>query len=351
MKKIVILMIIIMVVATTFVFANGAGEKNGGPLRVGVMPSAVGAPVQYALEKGYFADEGIEVNVILFPSGAPINEAVAAKQLDVACSGAATIFSLASGTNKLIADVESSGGMGIWVRPDSPIMKTKGQIAQNPEIYGSVDALKGKKFLASLGTASQYNVLRYVERFGLKDTDIEIIHMDWGAAAQAFIAGEGDAIATFAPYSFQVIEKGAVLATTFEDATETALYDMVFTRNEVIKTRRGDLVKFMRAFQRAVEELNNDEVRREFSMRWFAENGRTYTDATMAQELIDRRYVTKDVMLSDSYVFGKAMPSYARFNVSIGKIEPDNLKYVDDCFDETIIEEALGIDLKTPRDL
>jgi hypothetical protein len=86
-------------------------------------------------------------------------------------------------------------------------------------------------------------------------------------------------------------------------------------------------------------------------MRWFADNGRTYSDEVMDQELIDRRYVTKELMSSDSYVFGEAMPQYARFNESIGKIEKDNLKYVDDCFDETIIEDAIGIDLTTPRDL
>ena len=77
MKKIVIIMMIIMVITAGLVFAGGAAET--GPLRVGVMPSAVGAPVQYALENGYFADEGIEIDLILFPSGAPINEAVSCK--------------------------------------------------------------------------------------------------------------------------------------------------------------------------------------------------------------------------------------------------------------------------------
>jgi ABC-type nitrate/sulfonate/bicarbonate transport system substrate-binding protein len=342
----------ILLMASTGILMAGANaeERAAAPLKVGLMPSAVGAPVQYALENGYFEEEGVEIEVVVFPSGAPINEAMAAKQIDVACSGAATIFSLATGTTKLLADVESSGGMGIWVRPDSPIMTVKGKVPGSPEIYGSKETVKGTRFLASLGTASQYNVLRYIDRLGLDESDIKIIHMDWGAAAQAFNSGEGDAIATFAPYSFQVMDKGAVMATTFEDATQTALYDMLFSRNDVIRDRRADLVKFMRAFQRAVEDLANDSIRKDFSMRWFAENGRTYTDATMAQEMIDRRYVTKAQMTSGSYIFGEAMPSYARFNVSIGKIEEANLKNVDASFDPTILEEALGIELDTPND-
>ena len=351
MKRKLVSLLVLLMITTTILFAGAAAEqKPAAPLKVGLMPSAVGAPVQYALEKGYFKDEGVEIEIVVFPSGAPINEAMAAKQIDVACSGAATIFSLAMGNTKLLADVESSGGMGIWTRPNSPIMTVKGQVPGNPEIYGSAATVKGTKFLASLGTASQYNVLRYIERLGLKESDIQIVHMDWGAAVQAFNAGEGDAIATFAPYSFQVMEKGAVMVTTFEDATQTALYDMMFSRNDIIETRKADLVKFMRAFQRAVEDLANDDVRREFSMRWFAENGRTYTQATMTQEMIDRRYVTKAVMSSPSYVLGEAMPNYARFNVSIGKIEKENLKYVDNSFDPTILEEAIGMDLRAPND-
>lgn len=351
MKKKLLSLLVVAVVATGLLFSAGGSEKKAGaPLKVGFMPSAVGAPAQYAFEKGFFADEGLEVELILFPSGAPINEAMAAKQIEVACSGAATIFSLATGNTHLLADVASSGGMGIWVRPNNPIMSVKGQVKENPEMYGSPETIKGTRFLANLGTSSQFNVLRYIERFGLKESDIKIIHMDWGAAAQAFNAGEGDAIATFAPYSFQVIEKGAVMATSFEDATETALYDMLFCRDDVLKNRRGDVVKFVRAFQRAIEELNNDAVRKEFSMRWFAENGRTYTDETMDQELLDRRYVTKELMTSGSYILGEAMPSYARFNVSIGKIEESDLKYVDNCFDASILEEALGFKVLTPAD-
>jgi ABC-type nitrate/sulfonate/bicarbonate transport system substrate-binding protein len=348
MKRVLASLVAFIAISTIFPFTIMAAKL--APLKVGIMPSAVGAPVQYALEKGYFKDEDLDIEIVIFPSGAPINEAMASKRIDVACSGAATIFSLASGYTKLLADVESSGGMGIWVRPNSPIMSVKGKVPGKPEIYGSAETIKGKTFLASLGTASQFNVLRYIERFGLKDTDIHIVNMDWGAAAQAFISGEADAIATFAPYSFQVIDKGAVLATTFEDATGTALYDMVFAHKDVIANRRADLVKFMRAFERAVEELgNNDNLRSEFSMRWFAQNGRNYSKETMNQELKDRRYVTKAVMSSPGYVFGEAIPDYASFQASVGQIDKNDLKNVYKSFDPTILEEAIGIKLKVPN--
>ena len=67
-----------------------ADSQTGGstePLRVGIMPSAVGAPVQYAQENGYFEEEGLTVETVIFQSGAPINEAIAAEQIDIAVSG------------------------------------------------------------------------------------------------------------------------------------------------------------------------------------------------------------------------------------------------------------------------
>ena len=147
------------------------------------MPSAVGAPVQLALENGYFTDEGLDIEMVIFANGAAINEAMMAGELDVACSGAATVFALASGMVTLIGDSEMSGGMGIWVKPDSDILTVKGQVEKYPEMYGSADTIKGKTIVCSLGTASQFNVLRYLEQFGLTDQDITLVNMDWSSCS------------------------------------------------------------------------------------------------------------------------------------------------------------------------
>ena len=350
MKKLLSGLLTTLLVLSMFgagALSNVAMAAEGPALRVGLMPSAVGAPVQYALENGYFDEVGLTVETIIFPSGAPINEAVAANELDVAMSGAATIFSLAGGDCTLLADIAASGGMGIWVRPDSEIMTVQGEASDAKEMYGSAETLKGKTFLCALGTASQFNVLRYLQQFGLSDTDVNIVHMEFGPGAQAFIAGEGDAIATFAPYSMQVEDAGAVKVCSFEDATGTALYDMMFARNQVVETRRDDLVKYVTAIERAIEALNDPAIRKEFSMRWFASEGRAYDEAAMDQEILDRPYCTKSVM-EDNYVLGAAMVGYAEFNVSIEKLEPEQVDSVKTCFDGSILSDAVGIPIATP---
>lgn len=354
MKKLIAILLLLCMVGTLAACSKDDGAASDGsgeaaPLRVGLMPSAVGAPVQYAQENGYFDEAGVAVEMVIFPDGGAINEAIAAGELDIACSGAATVFALANGENVLIGDVEMSGGMGIWVQPDSDILSVQGEIEAHPDMYGSAETLKGKSFITNLGTASQFNILRYLQQFGLSDADIELINMDWAAGVQAFTAGEADAIATFAPYSFQAEEAGGILCCTFEDATETELYDMVFTSKKVLSERREDVVAFTSAFYRATEELATDDaLRAEFSQKWFAEEGREYDDETMAQEIKDRPYVTKELMASDNYILGDAMYDYAAFNVSIGKIEEDQMENMKTCYDSSVISEALGIDVKQP---
>lgn len=61
-------------------------------IRVGTQPTTIGVPAQYALEKGYFKEEGLDVDLVLFPTGAPLNEAIAAGELDVAANGLASVF-------------------------------------------------------------------------------------------------------------------------------------------------------------------------------------------------------------------------------------------------------------------
>lgn len=342
MKKILSLVLIAMLLMSC-AFAEGA-------LRVGLMPSAVGAPVQLALESGYFTDEGLDIEMVIFANGAAINEAMMAGELDVACSGAATVFALASGMVTLIGDSEMSGGMGIWVKPDSDILTVKGQVEKYPEMHGSADTIKGKTIVCSLGTASQFNVLRYLEQFGLTDQDITLVNMDWSSAVQAFLTDEVDAIATFAPYSNQAEAGGGVKICTFEDATETALYDMIFARNDVIEERRDDVVKFLRAYYHATEDFINDEaMRAEWCMKWFASEGRTYDDETMAQEIKDRPYPSIEFMLSEDYILGEAMYDYAAFNVGIGKIEDWQMDAMETCYDASLISEAIGGTVRQPE--
>ncbi len=319
------------------------GLAAGNKLTVGTMPLTVGVPVEYALEQGYYAEEGLDVEMIIFPTGAPINEAYAAGQIDVAVSGLASVFSLALGTTHWIGEINTTGGMGIYVRPDSPILSVKGQVEGYPNIYGSAELCKGMEILGPLGTVSQFNAMKYMQKLGLTSDDYVQIHMDYGPAYQAFVSGQGDAVGLNPPFTFQAEAAGYVCAASFEDATGASLMDGIFINDKVATERHDDIVKFIRATYKACAALQDDEVRYELSMRWFNENGKPYDESSLRSEMAVRQYVDQDFMTKDGYLYGLGMKQIAEFFAQDGKIEAENLGNVTKSFDPSFLQEALSI--------
>jgi ABC-type nitrate/sulfonate/bicarbonate transport system substrate-binding protein len=330
--------------------ANGETKPSGEKLVVGTMPLTVGVPVQYAYDNGFYEEEGLDVEIVIFSTGSPINEAFAAGQLDVAASGLASVYSLANGTASWIGEINTTGGMGIYVRPDSEIAKTKGQVTDNPNIYGSADLVKGLKILGPLGTTAQFNAICYADKFGLSSTDIELVHMEYGAAYSAFETGQGDAIALNPPFSFQAEDAGYISAGTFEDTTGVSLLDGVFVDNKVLSERREDIVRFIRATYKACDALQDDEVRYEYSMKWFNQNGKEYDEATLRSEMEARKYMTAESMTAGDYVYGEGMSDIAEFFTGDGKILEENLPNVVKSYDVSVLKDALNIDVTVDKE-
>ena len=321
------------------------GEKTYDVLKIGMMPFGIGVPAQYAMEQGYFEELGLNVEFYMFSNGAGINEALAAKEVDVGVSGLAMIFSLASGTCKMLADGQISSAMGVYVRPDSPILNASQEI-DGQTIYGSADTIKGITVLGQTGTSSQYNLDGWLGMFGLSESDINFVNVGLGTDLTAFISGEGDAIAASRPYTFQLEAEGYVNAGNFEQTTDTVLTDVIVARNEVVENRREELVLFLKAYEKALEEIaSNEELRYEMSMEYFNSNGREYSESDMRNEMKVNDYITKDYMSSGDYTFGDAMIGIGKFYSQCGQIEEANLPNVAASFDPSLLEEALGIDI------
>lgn len=345
MKKIVAV-VLVLVMALGGITACGAKKK--APIRIGTMPASVGVPVQYALEKGYFEDEGVDVTVDLFQTGAPINEAIASNQLDVAFSGGAGIFSLANASCVLLAEPDSAGGCAIYARPDSPILKDKGLVSGFDNVYGSKESLEKVDILLQLGTSAELNAQKYCEIFGMNRDQYNLIHMDAGPAFQAMLAGEADLIAAYPPYSFQCEAEGLVRVCSFEDVMQFEISDSAYATNKIMETRREDIVKIFRAVWRAIDELADDQVRYDYSMAFFSANGRTYTPEMMRQEMEVRHYRTEEKLMAANYFFGLSFVEQEDFYKEQGKILEGQIGNVKKSLDPSVLNEVLGIEVKMP---
>ena len=311
-------------------------------LRVGTMALTMGVPVLYAEEKGYFEEAGLNVSIELFATGAPINEAIAAEQIDIAVSGFASVYSLANADCTWLADVNTTGGMGLFARADSAI-------AQNTVengLIGDAENLKGMQILGPLGTAVQYMTESYAEKYDLAPSDINQVNMEYGPAYQAFTTGEADAVAANPPYSYQLAEEGYTMLCSFEDATGVNMCDGCFARSEVVENRPEEVQLFVNCLVKAMDELQDDTLRSEYTRKVYDDNAISCTDEALAHEIEDRKYVGSEMMKEDGYVLGEAWVAITDFLVAAEKITEDNAPNVAASINPSFVSKAAGTEIK-----
>lgn len=330
--------------------AEGGKETGKKPLIVGVQSAIISVPTVYAKEKGYFEELGLDVELVVFPNGSPENEGLAAEQLDVASNGLASVFSMASGLCAWVAETDTIGdSTWIFARPDNPVFSHKGEIEGLPDMYGNAEVLKGQKILGPTSTINQHMANAYMNQFGLvAGKDYEFLNMDNSAAAQAFLAGEGDMIGV-ADFSFveQMEKAGMKRVVSYQEATGGEFLNGILVRYDVLEERREDVVLFLKAMYKASEELqNNPEIRKEFAYKFYNDNGKTTSEEALDKEIASRVYVTPEYMKSDSYVLGYGMVGTGEFFASIGTIETSQVDNIKNAIDKSLLKEALGIEVK-----
>lgn len=224
---------------------------SGETLRVGTMPVTLGVPVQYAYDQGYFEDAGLDVEIVLFATGAPVNEAMAAGEIDVAVSGMASVYALATGMYTYIGDGSITlDGEAIYARPDSDIAKAEGVL---PGTKGSAETVKGKSILGPLATTAHFMAIKYVESLGLTANDFTMMSMEYAQAYQAFVMGDGDLLATKPPYTSQLEAEGYVRVCSIADAMGSAMVNANYVQNALMEDRREDLKVFLDCYYRHVK--------------------------------------------------------------------------------------------------
>lgn len=316
--------------------ARGGDGLSGKKLTVGTMPNALGLPLRYAMVAGFFKDAGLDVDLLVFPTGAPINEAMAAEELDIGASGMATVYALATGRFTYIGDgMITIGGESIFARPDSAIAKVK-----TGKIHGDAATVKGAKILGPVSTAAQFHAIKYADAFGLTPDDFVMVGMDYASAAQAFVTGQGDLVCLSVPFSNQLAARGFVIASDLGQGLDITLVDSVFTQNRLVKERRPDLVAFLDCYYRACDTLNKDEeLRRKVGREWYAEEGRTVTDEEMDWEISQKTYNTLDTLLTPGHEFGENILSIGEFFTGQGMIRERNFQNIGKSLDTSLVKE------------
>ncbi len=209
-------------------------------------------PLFIAQEKGYFAEEGVEVELVNMEDVKIRFPALAAGKIDALVTTVDTVLNFLSKEQSyryLFALDDSRGGDGIVARKE---IKT-------------IADLKGKTVGYTQGSVSQFFLGVLLKQAGLKLSDVKSQNMTAGDAGAAFVAGRLDAAVTWEPWLTRgkMAPHGHLLIDS--SSTPGLIVDVAVTTPEKLAKRKADLQAVYRAWIRAVEfqkthEQEADEI-------------------------------------------------------------------------------------------
>ena len=224
-------------------------------VNVGHTNGAADAGIFVADSLGYFRDEGIEINLIAFDSGAKMIVPFASGDLDVGggATSAGLYNAVARGIKvKIVAD-KTSTPPG---RPGQSLMIRKDLVESGR--YKQLADLKGLKLASTAqGSASHGTVFYIHERTGIKVGDITRIYMGYPQQYLAMSNGAIDASLTTEPTATEMEEKGIARRMMGDDEIypnhqiSVILYSPKFAAKKDVATR------FMRAYIRGMRSYND----------------------------------------------------------------------------------------------
>ncbi len=225
---------------------GGAGAET---LKLGHSTWVGYGPLYVAKEKGFFTEEGLEVELIVMEDPKLRFAALAAGQLDAAVTTVDTMLNYLSdqqGYRYLFALDDSKGGDGI---------------VADKEIQTVAD-LKGKSVAYAEGSVSQFYLGVLLKEAGLSFADVETQNMTAGDAGAAFVAERVDAAVTWEPWLTRGKQSphGHVLVNS--STSPGLITDMAMTTPEKLEARKSEFEALYRAWIKAVEfqKTNTDEA-------------------------------------------------------------------------------------------
>ncbi|MEO5766300.1 MAG: ABC transporter substrate-binding protein [Casimicrobiaceae bacterium] len=156
---------------------------------------AVDGQIWTGMDRGTFAKEGVDLELVQFTTGLEIFQAMIGGSIDMLATGAVLSNFPARGQGKafLINNVEFATAQ-LWVREDMGVK--------------SFADLKGKKISTTTGTTAHVFLDNALRANGVDPTkDVELVNQRMAEAVTSFISGAVPAVALWVPFNITVRSK------------------------------------------------------------------------------------------------------------------------------------------------
>ena len=279
---------------------TGDKGKELTKLSISHHPALHGLPAYVAIEKGFFEEEGLDVDMTIYLTGASQMEALPSGSWKLGGGGAtAGVVGTIGYDCQILGYVGWDGPIDIYVREDSDIYTAgKGHIDGYPEIYGTAENWKGKTFLLPQGTTAHLALLGTLDRLGLSEDDVNIVHMEVPAAQTAFKTGEGDGVGQWINFALTAESYGWKKVSSCADAgVEVPL--TLYGADDIINNSPDTVVSYIKGYMKAWYWITeNQEEATKLYYQFMLEEGVDTTEEFCAKLLSNYAPEGIDKMLS-----------------------------------------------------
>jgi len=229
------------------VFALSAcSEAPSDPLRLGINPWPGYGALFLAANKGFFAEEGLDIELVELSSLSDVRRAFERGQVDGMASSLVEVLESARHSDRkpviaLITDY-SNGADVVLAR----------------EGVGDIASLKGQRIGLEAGTLNQFILARALAKGGLALDDVQIVNMPQLAMAEAVSRQEVDAVVSYPPISTDIARGGLVSEIFSSKDIPGEVADVVSFEREIAAEHSADIDAFVRAWGRAVSFSNEN---------------------------------------------------------------------------------------------
>ncbi|MEO0964529.1 MAG: ABC transporter substrate-binding protein [Planctomycetota bacterium] len=216
------------------------------PLKIGFSDWPGWVAWTIGIQKGWFKEEGVDVQFIWFDYVASM-DAYVAGQLDAVCM---------TNGDMLVTGGTGKPSVGILINDFS---NGNDMLVAKPGIETVAD-LKGKQIGAELGFVAHLLAITALTENGMSADDVEWVNTPTDETPAILAAGDVSAIAAWQPNSGEALKAVSGSKAIFTSADAPGIiYDMLCVSPESLETRRDDWLKVVKVWYRIAEYLKTED--------------------------------------------------------------------------------------------
>ncbi|MBI5036399.1 NrtA/SsuA/CpmA family ABC transporter substrate-binding protein [Candidatus Micrarchaeota archaeon] len=246
--QVAVVALLLLAVAAAFFIGK---PSRGIPLRLGIQTAPVLALPVVAYEKGFFAEEGLDVQMTEFTAGKFALQTMIAGSLDVATPAEVPpVLALLQGNSGFVILAQ---GVKRTTNEVRLVARRDGNL-ETPEAYFKA---KKRKLATAFGTGAEFFTYSFLRFYNISNNEVELVNQKPQDMPASLASGSIDAIAIFDPFAYFAEQQSGDTITFKDDNLYSELY-VFAARKDFMETNPGAAEKLVRALLKAEKFLHEN---------------------------------------------------------------------------------------------